>query len=177
MIIHRTLRFFPTAGLSRLPRLAAGLVVAVVVAAGLTACDQRLPEDPQAQIAEVRRRMDAVPTAHQKVTWLVHAADNPTTAARDLLLECLESPHLILSAAAAELLRVRWVRNAETRRLVRAYYLDPSRSLRNRETLYAFLIEKNRETYPEFADLTMPPPTFPGRVHIERPPPPKEPTP
>lgn len=149
---------------SRLP--VALLAFFALSAALLAGCDQRLPSDPAAQVVEIRRRMDAVTTSKEKSLWLIHAGDNPTTAARDLLLENLNAPHLLLSAASSEILRIRWVKDPQTRRLLRDYYLDPTRSFRNRETLYSFLIERFRDTYPEFADLTQPPPTFPGRVHI-----------
>jgi hypothetical protein len=132
----------------------------------LSACSQRLPSDPAAQIAEIQKRMDAAPTSFKKCSWLVHAADNPTTAARDLLLQSLRAPHPILSGTAGSLLKVRWIRDPETRREVRAYYLDPKNSLRNREILYDQLLRHVREQYPDLADLPPNPPTLPGVPHI-----------
>jgi len=64
------------------------------------------------------------------------------------------------------MLKVRWIRDPETRRVVRAYYLDPKNSLRNREILYDQLLRHVREQYPDLADLPPNPPTLPGVPHI-----------
>ncbi len=124
----------------------------------LTGCDQRLPKEPGALVAEVERRMETAPTSKIRAGWLVHVADVPTTAARDLLLDSLRAPHPILSGSASEYLGRLWVRDPGTREKIRRYYLDPAYSYRNRQTLFALLISKYNDTYPDFADLPSDPP-------------------